>query len=361
MWIGDFAEGPYVEEHGEVVPTHLSVFIDVHSRYVVIGRYYLRQNLPVLEDSLLRAFLIHGAPLEIYLDNAKVYHARAYKLMCAEIGIRPLYRPVRDPATGGLVERFILTAQKQFESEVRAQKLMSLDKLNTSFSAWLEVMYHDRVHSEINQTPRDRLVADKVGQRSVDIARVSEFFMRSENRTVDSVYSDISIDAQYYRVSPKLRGDRIEARLDPFSETGRVLLYDLKGKALGEGTAWDRSDDRSTETGPNAKNKTPSDALGDLRRAHRQRLNKQTEGIDYRKVTTPRPYPFNDFINRLCKGADVAGGLSGLDAGTLETLRKFWGAHAALNATHLDLAIERAQSHDLGDILFQLQKIFKET
>ena len=49
----------------EPVPTHLSAFIDCHSRYVVEARYYLRQNLDILIDSLLRAWAVHGAPRAI--------------------------------------------------------------------------------------------------------------------------------------------------------------------------------------------------------------------------------------------------------------------------------------------------------
>ena len=53
--------------------THLSAFIDCHSRYVVEARYYLRENLDILIDSLLRAWSVHGASRELYLDNAKIF------------------------------------------------------------------------------------------------------------------------------------------------------------------------------------------------------------------------------------------------------------------------------------------------
>lgn len=75
LWVGDFEEGPYVIEKGEVVPTYMTIFIDCHSRYVVEGRYYFRQNLDVLIDSLIRALAKHGAPLAIYVDNAKVVNS----------------------------------------------------------------------------------------------------------------------------------------------------------------------------------------------------------------------------------------------------------------------------------------------
>ncbi len=44
----------------EAVTTHLSAFIDCHSRYVVEARYYLRENLDILIDSLLRAWPFTG-------------------------------------------------------------------------------------------------------------------------------------------------------------------------------------------------------------------------------------------------------------------------------------------------------------
>ena len=36
------------------VKTHLSAWIDCHSRYIVEARYYVRENLDILMDSLLR-------------------------------------------------------------------------------------------------------------------------------------------------------------------------------------------------------------------------------------------------------------------------------------------------------------------
>jgi len=77
----------------------LSALIDCHSRYVVQARYYLRQNIDVLIDTMIRALSVHGAPLGIYLDNAKVYHSQGMKSACYRINTRLIHRPgdgVRD-------------------------------------------------------------------------------------------------------------------------------------------------------------------------------------------------------------------------------------------------------------------------
>ena len=106
LWLGDFQEGPYVLVDGEVLPANLCLFIDCHSRYVVEGRYYLKQTLDIVIDSLIRAWTIHGSPKELYLDNAKVYISDALRSACYGIGIKLRHRPPHDPAPGGLVERF---------------------------------------------------------------------------------------------------------------------------------------------------------------------------------------------------------------------------------------------------------------
>ncbi|MCF6155187.1 MAG: transposase [Candidatus Brocadia sp.] len=152
LWIGDFQEGPYVLLDGEAIPTSLCLFIDCYSRYVVEGRYYLKQTLHILIDSLLRAWATYGSPKELCLDNAKVYHSDALRSACYAIGMKLIHRTPGDPAPGGLVERFFGTSQTQFESEVRSADILTLESLSQAFSAYLAVVYHTRTHSETNQS-----------------------------------------------------------------------------------------------------------------------------------------------------------------------------------------------------------------
>jgi len=91
LWTGDFMHGPCVLIDGSAYLTYLSAFIDTHSRLIVDGRYYLKQNKPVLIDCLLRAFAIHGAPRGLYVDNAKVYYAKK--------GVKHVYSTFPDEET----------------------------------------------------------------------------------------------------------------------------------------------------------------------------------------------------------------------------------------------------------------------
>ena len=63
----------------------------------------------------------------------------------------------RAATTKGKIERFFRTVRDQFLVEI--DDGVELVELNRLFSAWLEVVYHRRTHSETGQTPLERFDA----------------------------------------------------------------------------------------------------------------------------------------------------------------------------------------------------------
>ena len=72
---------------------------------------------------------------------------------CATLGIHPIHSTPYTPNTRGKIERFFGTVRAQFLPEVEAVGLTTLDELNASFQAWVEVIYHQTVHTETGQPP----------------------------------------------------------------------------------------------------------------------------------------------------------------------------------------------------------------
>lgn len=221
--------GPHARFDDRVVATRLSAFLDVNSRYVVEARYYYDEKLDVLCDSFLRALTTHGAPGAIYVDNAKVYRSNALSAFCLRLTIKRLHRKPRDPAGGGGIERVIQTIQDLFEVEVRSGPILTLDELNQSFVAWLDVDYHDAEHSMTKQPPRERLEAGMRARRNVDLQAAVESFYRSVKRVVHVDFADVRVDNVFYRVDQKFRTLKVEVRC-PLLELGdTVLIYDRQG------------------------------------------------------------------------------------------------------------------------------------
>jgi len=354
LWVGDFEHGPYVLVDGNAVKTYLSAWIDCHSRYVVEARYYFHENLDILIDSLLRAWAVHGASRELYVDNAKVYHSRGLKAACYALATRLRHRPKRDPEAGGLIERFFQTVQVQFEAEVRAGDILTLEKLNPAFSAWLSVSYHPRVHSETKQTPEERRAEGLTVVRYVDTSEIVTYFFETEIRRVDRTFSDVTLNGRVYRVDPKLRGDKVQVRYDPFSSMEKVYLYSLHGKYLATGVLHHRQEGQ-TLPHPATPPKPKHDYLGLLIEQHEKQLQAQAQGIDYRPVVSQRGWPFLAFANKFAQLLGRKGGLTDFTTDELEALQKAYHRLPALHQPMLLQAFESADPKTIPSVLYQLQ------
>lgn len=362
LWVGDFEHGPPVVQHGTAVKTRLSAWIDCHSRYIVQARYYLRENFDVLLDSLLRAWSEHGPSRELYVDNAKIYHANALKLACAELHIKLLHRPPRDPAAGGLIERFFQTLQGQLEAEICATRLISLGDLNRALAAWLSQEYHAAIHSETGQSPHDRYHTNAPPKRSVRLESVIQYFYRREQRTVDRDHSDVSIDARTFAVDPKLRGDPVEVRWDSFPSSGElqeVQLYSLEGVYLGVGRLYQREKGAHPQPDPPGKKEPiePSylNALLANHEVRHQELRQQ--GLDFESASRSNRWSLSSFLTLIARLLGRSGGLSALTADEIEALRDFHARHDRLHESLVRTAVAQAEFHTIPHVLWQLQSL----
>ena len=354
MWAGDFEYGPYVLVDGQSVQSYLSAFIDVCSRYIVAARFYVRQNFDVLSDTLIRGFEVHGVPMKIYLDNGKVYHAHALKRACYRLGAGLFHRPIGDPATGGIIERFFETAQSQFEAEVRSGDLLGLDRLNEAFAAWLEVVHHQTANSETGQSPRHRYDERLIAIRQADMEAVAESFHQQEERTVDKTFSDIRLNNRFYKVDPKLRGDRLRVRYDLRGPVEEILIYSLKDEYLGKGLVHQRQEGQDPM--PEPRRAAPKfDMLGMLVDKHRQQLADEIGGIDYSVMQRPSRWSFDAFAACLADLLGRQGGLSAFSAEELDAMGKVHARHHNLTRTLLKKAFAQAERPTIPAIVYALQ------
>ncbi len=357
LWVGDFSEGPYVFHAGRVIKSHLSIWIDCHSRYVVEGRYYFRENLDIVIDSLLRAWGSHGASREIYLDNAKVYHAGALKLACAQLNIQLLHRPPREPSPGGIIERVIETTQDQFESEIRASHTITLEKLNRYFAAWLHASYHKTIHSSTNQTPLERFQQQTRFRRHVNLTEVLEFFWLREQRKVHDEFVDVQLNAMFFRADARYRGDKVIVHYDPFSKLDEVRLYSPAGQFLQVAKRYERERGAHPQP-PKQTNETPLDHeyLKLLEERYQQEQQEEAErGVDYHAAQSRQVWSTAQFLAKFSKLLGRKGGVSGLSTEELERLSQFHCHHPRITATLLEEAFEQAEVKTIPVIVFQLQ------
>lgn len=230
LWQGDALHGPWIpdpDRPGKTRRAHLFAFIDDYSRFVPHAEFFFDEQLPRLERVLKIAILKRGLPEALYIDNGKVFHATQFGAACASLKIRKLHAAPYHPEGKGKIERFFGTVREQFLPEVEASNTPDLATLNNSFLAWLERVYHARVHTETGQTPFERFTQgpgfDSI--RVPDPETLWHAFLWRTKRHVTKT-STISFAGNTYHIDLGhfLRGQEIELRFDPF-DLSKLAVY----------------------------------------------------------------------------------------------------------------------------------------
>jgi transposase InsO family protein len=361
LWVGDFEHGPVVMNQHRAVKSYLSAWIDCHSRYIVEARYYFRENLDILIDSLLRAWGNHGASRELYVDNANIYHAKALKLACTELNIQLLHRPPRDPPAGGLIERFFETVQTQLEAEVKATELLTIDQLNRFFVSWLEVAYHRRVHSETEQTPHQRYHQQLQFKRHVNLSDIIEFFHHRESRKVNDDFCDVRIGNHFYAVDPELRRQQVIVHYDPFGDSDEVMLYSPDGQYLGRAKRHQRQKRHDHTPEPSVPQPIEPHYLELLQQQYEAiQAQQRQQGLDYQSAQRRNIWSLPRFAAKFAQLLGRKGGASAMTTQEIEAITRFHDTHHNLNETLLLRAFERADPKTIPTVLFHLQQLLEE-
>ena len=226
-WTGDALHGPIIDGR----KAFLFAFIDDHSRALPGFRWGISEDTVRLEAALRHALGARGVPRSIYVDNGSSYVSAPLLRTCAVLGIRLVHSRPGRPEGRGKIERFFRTVRDQFLIEILVNPPADLDGLNRLFTAWVETVYHRRVHSETGQTPIERYIAGGPFQIPTP-AQLHEAFLWSETRTVTKT-ATVSLHGNTFEVDAALVGRKVECVFDPFDLTRIEIRY--QNRAMGHG------------------------------------------------------------------------------------------------------------------------------
>ena len=228
LWQGDAMHGPYLPDPAnpdQERQVFLFAFIDDHSRLVPHAQFFWNEQLPRMEECLKRAILRYGRPLAIYVDLAKIYASKHLDTICATLGIQRILGTPYYPEGRGKMERLFEFVQSDFLPELSTSPVTTLSQLNQSLLAWLEVVYHRKMHSETGQAPLERFRQDPApATRSADPEQLRQAFLHRAQRKVRKT-ATISFKGNRYTVPAYLRGKHVELRYHPFDLTRLEVWY----------------------------------------------------------------------------------------------------------------------------------------
>jgi putative transposase len=233
-WTGDALHGPTVGGRKAI----LFAFIGDHSRLLAGYRWARREDTVRLEAALRNGLASRGIRDSIYLDNGAAMIDKQFERACACLGIRLVHSRPGQPAGRGKIERFFRTVREQFLVEIGSgRELDDMTHLNTLFTAWIETVYHRRVHTETGQAPIQRweqgwsASSDSRGPRMPSTAQLREAFLWSGWRTVTKT-ATVGLHGNKYEVDAVLVGRKVELVFDPFDLTRIQVRW--RGRPMGQ-------------------------------------------------------------------------------------------------------------------------------
>lgn len=222
---GDGRDGIWLETKDGKRMTYLFLWIDDYSRKILTGRYYFDEKLPRMEDTFKRLVLRWGIPSKVYLDNGAVYVAKQFAWILAQLKTVKLHHKPYQAYCKGKVEAVNKTIKNAFQAEAQRAGFKTLEELNSAFTAWVDLEYNVRIHSQTGQAP-DKRFADALHRdirRVSDIAWFEALFLMRISRTVTK-YGKIKLDCNQYPVTCVPHGCVVEVRYDPF-DLQKVFIF----------------------------------------------------------------------------------------------------------------------------------------
>ncbi len=303
-WTGDALHGPVIGGR----KTYLMAFIDDHSRALVGYRWGHSEDMLALAGALRKGLAAKGIPRVVYLDNGAAMISKQLLRALAVLGIRLTHSKPGQPEGRGKIERFFRTVREQFLLELTAPgaaaRVTDLAMLNELFTAWVETIYHQRVHSETGQPPLARFLAGGP-PATPSPAQLREAFRWSEHRAVTKT-GTVSLHGNTYEVDAVLVGRRVELVFDPFDLTDITVRY--AGREVGTAIAHVIGRHVHPNAKPDQQPPAPVtgiDYLALVRDRHTQTL---AEPVNYAAITEPArpPEPAAAAANVTAASAEAA-------------------------------------------------------
>jgi len=236
LWHLDFHHGSrkVLTPAGEwKTPLALGI-LDDHSRLACHVQWYLAETAENLVHALCQAFLKRGLPRSLLTDNGSAMIAAETTQGLARLSILHHTTLPYSPYQNGKQESFWAVLEGRLLSMLEGVPDLNLSVLNQATQAWVEMDYHQRVHSEMQQTPLQRyLDSPGVGRPCPGTDELRLAFMLCERRTLRRSDGTISVQARRFEVPSRYRNlSRLTIRYASWDLTCLWLVDERDGTPL---------------------------------------------------------------------------------------------------------------------------------
>ena len=229
LWHLDFHAGSLrvLAQDGSWVYPQLLGVLDDHSRLCAHMQWYLAETAENLIHGLSQAIEKRGLPRALMSDNGAAMIADETREGLERLGILHERTLPYSPYQNGKQEVFWAQVEGRLLAMLENAKDLTLAKLNEATCAWVELEYNRKVHSETDQPPLERFLANKdVGRPSPSSEELQLAFTAQQARTQRRSDGTLSVAGVRYELPSRYRHlSRVHVRYASW-DLARVYLAD---------------------------------------------------------------------------------------------------------------------------------------
>lgn len=208
LWHLDFHHGSrkILDSKGQWRKPLLLAILDDHSRLICHAQWYCDEEVDSLVHGFTQALQKRGLPRALMSDNGSAMTAAEFTEGLERLGI--LHQPTLpySPYQNAKQEVFWAIVEGRLMAMLEGEVNLTLPMLNTATLAWIEQEYHQKIHSEIDDTPLNRYLKSKdVGRKCPDTVTLKQAFCAQVNRTLRKSDGTLSIEGRRFEVSSHYR------------------------------------------------------------------------------------------------------------------------------------------------------------
>lgn len=208
LWHLDFHHGSLkvLLQDGQWVRPILLAILDDRSRLICHAQWYLDETAESLVHGLMQAFMKRGLPRALLSDNGPAMMARETTEGLARLSVVHKTTLPYSPYQNGKQESFWNPVEGRLLPMLEGERELTLALLNEATQAWVELDYHQQVHSETGQAPFTRWLAGPSVARECpapDELRLA--FTAHVTRSQRRSDGTISLDGVRFEIPARLR------------------------------------------------------------------------------------------------------------------------------------------------------------
>jgi putative transposase len=208
LWHLDFHHGSLkvLLADGQWIKPILLAILDDRSRLICHAQWYLDETAASLVHGLTQAFMKRGLPRALLSDNGPAMIARETTEGLARLSVVHKTTLPYSPYQNGKQESFWNPVEGRLLPMLEGQPELTLALLNQATQAWVELDYHQQIHSETSQAPFTRwLAGPSVARECPSADEIRLAFTAHVTRSQRRSDGTVSLDGVRFEIPARLR------------------------------------------------------------------------------------------------------------------------------------------------------------